>query len=115
MTIYQMFREKLCRSFVQKLQNFIIAFHLFSGVFTEYLLKVPLTVVDEFHSHLEQLNQIPLHTFRKQVRLIRSLTNLLDNVRAAKTLIITMKMCSNSLFSFLFVHLTDFLQLCSRK
>lgn len=33
----------------------------------EYLLKVPLTVIDEFHSHLETLDQIPVQTFHKQV------------------------------------------------
>ncbi|XP_055300333.1 fringe glycosyltransferase-like [Sitodiplosis mosellana] len=37
------------------------------GFIIEYLLKVPLTVIDEFHSHLEQLDQIPLQTFRKQI------------------------------------------------
>lgn len=34
----------------------------------EYLLKVPLTVVDQFHSHFEPMNQLPKYSFRNQVR-----------------------------------------------
>lgn len=34
----------------------------------EYLLRVPLTVVEEFHSHLEPLDQIHSRSFSKQVR-----------------------------------------------
>lgn len=88
-------------------KNFVIAFHCFPGYFfPEYLLKVPLTVVDEFHSHLEPLNQIPLQTFRKQVRFIRCLDNVLQ-----QTLIILRK----RKLTHKIVHLTDFLQLCIGK
>lgn len=62
---------------------------LFSGVFAEYLLKVPLTVVDEFHSHLEPLNQIPTQTIRKQVLFIHSFIDWpVDNRPLQWTLII---------------------------
>lgn len=35
--------------------------------FTEHLLKVPLTVVDNFHSHLEPMEFIRQDTFHDQV------------------------------------------------
>lgn len=38
------------------------------GYIIEYLLKVPLTVVDGFHSHLEPMEILPLETFKQQVR-----------------------------------------------
>lgn len=39
----------------------------FSFLFPEYLLKVPLTVVDKFHSHLEPLDQIQAQSLNEQV------------------------------------------------
>lgn len=36
---------------------------------TEHLLKVPLTVVDQFHSHLEPMEYLSAETFRDQVSL----------------------------------------------
>lgn len=39
------------------------------GFIVEYLLKVPLTVVDTFHSHLERMDQLDSESFREQVRL----------------------------------------------
>lgn len=77
---------------------------LFSGVFAEYLLKVPLTVVDEFHSHLEPLNQIPMHTFRKQVLFIHSLTGQWTICCCAEhNLIFVMKNSLKFFVSFLFI------------
>lgn len=38
------------------------------GFIIEYLLKVPLTVVESFHSHLERMDHIDPETFRSQVR-----------------------------------------------
>lgn len=37
------------------------------GFIVEYLLKVPLTVVDSFHSHLERMDHIDVESFRDQV------------------------------------------------
>lgn len=37
------------------------------GFIVEYLLKVPLTVVDLFHSHLERMDHIDAEKFRNQV------------------------------------------------
>lgn len=37
------------------------------GFIVEYLLKVPLTVVDSFHSHLERMDRIDVESFRDQV------------------------------------------------
>lgn len=37
------------------------------GFIVEYLLKVPLTVVDSFHSHLERMDHIDPETFRNQI------------------------------------------------
>lgn len=37
------------------------------GFIVEYLLKVPLTVVDSFHSHLERMDHIAVESFRDQV------------------------------------------------
>jgi fringe protein len=37
------------------------------GFIIEYLLKVPLTVVEPFHSHLERMDKIDIETFRDQV------------------------------------------------
>lgn len=37
------------------------------GFIVEYLLKVPLTVVDLFHSHLERMDHIDVEKFRNQV------------------------------------------------
>lgn len=37
------------------------------GFIVEYLLKVPLTVVDSFHSHLERMDHIDVENFRDQV------------------------------------------------
>jgi len=37
------------------------------SIFTEHLLKVPLTVVDNFHSHLEPMEFIRQDTFQDQV------------------------------------------------
>lgn len=47
------------------------------GFIVEYLLKVPLTVVESFHSHLERMDHIDSDTFRDQV--IDSLVNQLNN------------------------------------
>lgn len=38
------------------------------GFIVEYLLKVPLTVINPFHSHLERLEQLDVESFRDQVR-----------------------------------------------
>lgn len=35
--------------------------------FTEHMLEVPLTVVDQFHSHLEPMEYIAPDTFADQV------------------------------------------------
>lgn len=40
------------------------------GFIIEYLLKVPLTVVEQFHSHLERMDKINVESFRDQVKLI---------------------------------------------
>ena len=37
------------------------------GFIVEYLLKVPLTVVNPFHSHLERMDHIEMEDFRDQV------------------------------------------------
>jgi len=37
------------------------------GFIVEYLLKVPLTVVDSFHSHLERMDHIDVESFRDQI------------------------------------------------
>lgn len=37
------------------------------GFIIEYLLKVPLTVVNPFHSHLERMDNIDVESFRDQV------------------------------------------------
>lgn len=37
------------------------------GFIVEYLLKVPLTVVNTFHSHLERMDHIDIESFRDQV------------------------------------------------
>lgn len=37
------------------------------GFIIEYLLKVPLTVVEPFHSHLERMDKIDIEAFRDQV------------------------------------------------
>lgn len=37
------------------------------GFIVEYLLKVPLTVVNPFHSHLERMDHIDIENFRDQV------------------------------------------------
>ncbi|XP_031624606.1 fringe glycosyltransferase-like [Contarinia nasturtii] len=50
------------------------------GFIIEYLLKVPLTVIDEFHSHLEPLDQIPPQTFRKQISYSYAFENNAKNV-----------------------------------
>lgn len=41
------------------------------GYIIEYLLKVPMTVIDGFHSHLEPMENIPKDTFRDQVKINR--------------------------------------------
>lgn len=38
------------------------------GFIIEHLLKVPLTVVNPFHSHLERMDNIDVESFRDQVR-----------------------------------------------
>lgn len=40
------------------------------GYIIEYLLKVPLTVVDGFHSHLEPMEFLPSEKFKEQVSFI---------------------------------------------
>jgi len=42
------------------------------GFIVEYLLKVPLTVVNPFHSHLERMDHIEIEEFRDQVMVIKS-------------------------------------------
>ena len=37
------------------------------GFIVDYLLKVPLTVVEQFHSHLERMDHIDIERFRDQV------------------------------------------------
>lgn len=37
------------------------------GFIIEHLLKVPLTVVNPFHSHLERMDNIDVESFRDQV------------------------------------------------
>lgn len=44
---------------------------LFNDLFIlilEYLIGKPLTVIKEFHSHLESMKFLPQETFHKQVR-----------------------------------------------
>lgn len=43
------------------------------GFIVEYLLKVPLTVVNPFHSHLERMDHIEIEEFRDQVMVITSI------------------------------------------
>lgn len=43
------------------------------GFIVEYLLKVPLTVVNSFHSHLERMDHIEIEEFRDQVMVITSI------------------------------------------
>lgn len=66
--------------------TFILSIDVITCVFcnAEYLLKVPLTVIDEFHSHLEQLDQIPVQTFRKQVCFVLNLLASLSSLLFAK-------------------------------
>lgn len=42
------------------------------GFIIEYLLKVPLTVIEPFHSHLERMDKINIETFRDQVILFKN-------------------------------------------
>lgn len=37
------------------------------GFIVEYLLKVPLTTLEAFHSHLERMDHIDVESFRDQV------------------------------------------------
>lgn len=56
----------------EKLNSLASLYHyLFMNIFTEHLLGVPLTVVDQFHSHLEPMEHIGSDTFRDQVSLTR--------------------------------------------
>lgn len=44
-------------------------FTVFFFALSEHLLNVPLTVVDQFHSHLEPMEYIVSDTFQNQVRI----------------------------------------------
>lgn len=51
------------------------------GYIIEHLLKVPLTVIETFHSHLEPMDILPKETFKEQVTFsyghIKNNTNVL--------------------------------------
>lgn len=51
------------------------------GYIIEHLLKVPLTVIETFHSHLEPMDILPKETFKEQVTFsyghIKNSTNVL--------------------------------------
>lgn len=52
------------------------------GYIIEHLLKVPLTVIDTFHSHLEPMDILPRESFKEQVTFsyghIKNDTNILS-------------------------------------
>lgn len=75
---------------------------------SEYLLKVPLTVIDEFHSHLEPLDQIPSQTFHKQVRWHQK------TIKISFPAYLSFP-CRKKLTIFIYVHSSDFLQLCVER
>lgn len=72
------------------------------GFIVEYLLKVPLTVVNPFHSHLERMDHIEEENFRDQVMIIKNSVQIYG-------------LLSQFLFFFLRSLLTDLIQLCAHK
>ncbi len=59
------------------------------GYVVEHLLKVPLTALHEFHSHLEGLDKIPVEKFSSDISFSYSFKN--NNVKEGRGNVVTIK------------------------